>query len=405
MSANAASGERDETDNTEGPGREAGGAGPERAAPGPRPDGQRSEGQRRLLALLDRLCVAHAPPGSEDEVDDVVCRHLEGLARRVWRDAAGNVVAHIPGRDGPPPGGPLLLNAHKDEIALMVKRVEEDGRMRVRPIGGAHPWKWGEGPVDLLADDGTMVPAALCFGPSHISSETPLRRVKDGQQGLTWEMTYVDAKLSRSDLARRGVHAGTKVVLERARKRPRQLGDFVCAHVLDDRGGVAILLEVAGALHQAPAPQDIYLVFSSMEEINGGSVLYAADHLGAGAMVGLEIVPAAAEYGVVNDARPVLVHGDVSAVYDAGLTRRLATLAEQMEIKVQHAVLSSFGSDPGAARRSGAVPRAALLGFATDNTHGYEIAHLQAMADCARLVEALVRHPAGDAPLTSDRPA
>ena len=204
---------------------------------------------RRLLSLLDELCVAHAPPGSEDEIDVLLTRRLEGLVRRVWRDAAGNVIAHVAGRAGASGDGPLLLNAHKDEIALMVKRVEDDGRLRVRPIGGAHPWKWGEGPVDLLADDGTVIPAALGFGPAHVSAETPLFRVTEGRRGLTWDLACVDPKLSRAELAARGVHAGTKVVLERTRKRPRVLGDYVCAHALDDRGGIAVLLEVAAAMH------------------------------------------------------------------------------------------------------------------------------------------------------------
>jgi putative aminopeptidase FrvX len=360
------------------------GAGGGRAGDGP-------GGGGRLLALLDELCAAHGPPGSEGEVDAVVEAHLEGVAGRVWRDAAGNVIAHLAGREGVAAGGPLLLNAHKDEIALMVKRIEPDGRMRVRPLGGAHPWKWGEGPVDLLADDGTAVPAILGFGASHVSAESPLFRVKDGRLALTWDLACVDAKLSRTELAARGVHAGTKVVLERTRKRPRMLGDFVCAHGLDDRGGCAVLLEVARALGAAPAARDVYLVFSSMEEVGGGSVLHAAHTLGAGAMVGVEIVPVVKEYGVANDARPVLVHADATSIYDAGLTRRLATLAGGLALEVQHAVLSGFGSDPGLARRGGGVPAAALFGFATENTHGYEVTHLGGLTGCVALMEALVR--------------
>jgi putative aminopeptidase FrvX len=134
-----------------------------------------------LLALLDELCAAHSPAGDEGEMDAILRRRLAELADRVWQDPAGNVIAHIAGERSEQP---LLLNAHKDEIALVVKQVEDDGRMRVQPIGGAHPWKYGEGPVDLLADGGSIVPAALCFGATHISEATPLHRVKSGQQGF-----------------------------------------------------------------------------------------------------------------------------------------------------------------------------------------------------------------------------
>jgi putative aminopeptidase FrvX len=347
----------------------------------------------RLLALLDELCTAHSPAGWEEEVDAVIRRALEGHADRVWTDPAGNVIAHIAGSAG---DRPLVVNAHKDEVALVVKRVEDDGRLRVRSTGGAHPWKWGEGPVDLLADDGTTLPAALCFGSVHVSEESPISKVKRGATGLTWEMAYVDAKLSKAALAARGVHAGTRVVLERARKRPRRLREFVCGHALDDKGGVALLLELARSLHAARPAQDTYLLFSGMEEAGGGSASYAARRLDAEAMLGLEIVAALPEYGLQNDGRPVLVHVD-SALYDARLTRRAAALAEELGIAVQHAVLSSAGSDPGGARKVGGVPRAALLAFPADNTHGYEIAHLGGMLRCLRLAEALVRDWAGPA--------
>ena len=273
----------------------------------------------------------------------------------------------------------------------MVKRIEPDGRMRVRPLGGAHPWKWGEGPVDLLADDGTAVPAILGFGASHVSAESPLFRVKDGRLALTWDLACVDAKLSRTELAARGVHAGTKVVLERSRKRPRTHRRLRLRPRARRRGGVAVLLEVARALGEAPPARDVYLVFSSMEEIGGGSVLHAAHVLGAGAMVGVEIVPAVAEYGVTNDARPVLVHADATSVYDPGLTRRLAGIAGGWTSRCSTPCSAASAPTRGCPPR-GAVPgSAALLGFATENTHGYEVTHLGGLTGCVALIEGLVR--------------
>ena len=347
-----------------------------------------SDTEALLLEMLDDLCAAHSPAGCEHEIDAVIERHLEGVTHRVYQDRAGNIIAHFRGRSSE---RPLLLNAHKDEIALVIKRVEDDGRLRVRTMGGAHPWKYGEGPVDLMADDGSVIPAALCFGSSHVSDESPISKVKSGQQGLTWQMGYLDAKLSRDELASLGVHAGTKVVLERSRKRPRRLGRHVCAHALDDKAGVALLLLLAQRLRGWQPAQDVHFVFSSMEEVDGGSAIFAARQIAGEAMLGLEIIPAVPEYGIKNDARPVLVHVDGVHVYDERLTRRAAALAGELGIELQHAVMSSFGSDPGLARRAGSVPRAVLFGFPADNTHGYEIANLDAMLNCLTLTEAFVR--------------
>ncbi|MAG37599.1 MAG: peptidase M42, partial [Dehalococcoidia bacterium] len=57
----------------------------------------------------------------------------------------------------------------------------------------------------------------------------------------------------------------------------------------------------------------------------------------------------------------------------------------------QEAVLSAFGSDAGLARKAGAVPRSACVGFPAENSHGYEVAHLGGMLNCGRLLEAVAR--------------
>ena len=61
------------------------------------------------------------------------------------QDAAGNIVLALRGAASRA-GRPL---AHKDEIGGLVKRVEENGRLIAQTLGDAHPWIWGEGPVEI----------------------------------------------------------------------------------------------------------------------------------------------------------------------------------------------------------------------------------------------------------------
>ena len=59
-------------------------------------------------------------------------------------DARGNLL--IAGVASVPEHADIVIMAHLDEIALIV--VEESrttGRLRVAALGGAYPWKWGEG--------------------------------------------------------------------------------------------------------------------------------------------------------------------------------------------------------------------------------------------------------------------
>jgi len=57
-------------------------------------------------------------------------------------------------------------------------------------------------------------------------------------------------------------------------------------------------------------------------------------------------------------------------------------------LNVQHALLNGFGSDASIVMKNGHVPKAACLGFPTDNTHGYEIAHPDAILGCLNILEA-----------------
>lgn len=341
-----------------------------------------------LLALLKEACEAHAPSGVERELDAIITRHLTPTAARVWQDAAGNTVALFPGRAR---DEPLQFTAHKDEIALIVKRIEPDGRLHVERVGGIHPFKVGEGPVDILADDGSIVPAILGFGAAHVSGQSSIQQVKSGHRAAQWSDAVVDAKLTRDELHARGIHVGSRIALERSRKAPRVLQDYVGAHALDDKGGLALLLLLAESLAAEPPPQDVYFLLASGEEVESGAAVYGSRELPGDTLVAVEVAPVMPEYDLQNDARPVVIWADGLGPYDVPLTTNIVATARDQGIEVQEAVLASFGSDAALARRTGAVARSACVGFPTENTHGYEVAHLGGMLNCGRLLEALIR--------------
>ena len=222
-----------------------------------------------LLDLLREICTAHAPSGVEREMDALIARRLAPFAARLWPDAAGNTVVLLPGRAH---DQPLQLTAHKDEIALIVKRIDPTGRLAVERVGGIHPFKVGEGPVDILADDGSIVPAVLGFGAVHVSEESSIQQVKSGRRAAQWSDAVIDAKLTREELHGRGVHVGSRIALERTRKSPRILQDYVGAHALDDKGGIALLLMIAESLAAEPPPQDVYLLLTSGKKLRAAQL-------------------------------------------------------------------------------------------------------------------------------------
>src|SRR5690242_12995136 len=85
-----------------------------------------------LLDLLRRLDAVEGPSGAEDPVADAVLAELDGCYDDARRDALGNLIVTRRGPDGAPS---LLLAAHLDELGFLVQHVDEDGFLRLVPVG------------------------------------------------------------------------------------------------------------------------------------------------------------------------------------------------------------------------------------------------------------------------------
>ena len=163
---------------------------------------------QRLYGFVEQLLAAHAPSGAESAMDALVNELAAPIGDAVWQDAADNIIIHIKGQSQ---DQPVAAVAHKDEIALIVKRIDSDGKIRVQPLGGLHPWALGESPVEILTRDG-LCPGVLSTGAKHVSTESPAGRLKDGQP-LKWEQMWIETRLTAEELSQRGIRAGTRVVI------------------------------------------------------------------------------------------------------------------------------------------------------------------------------------------------
>ncbi len=336
-----------------------------------------------IHASLVELCGRHSPSGMEHEVDAYLLERLAAMGGEPTVDGAGNIVLRVAGRgDGPP----VALLAHKDEIGGLVKRVEENGRLVAVTLGDAHPWIWGEGVVEVLGRRDTVT-GVLSFGARHVSEESPQRKQLD-KEPVRWRNAWIETKLDAATLEAAGVTAGSRVVPARSRKTPVRLGsdgEYIAAHALDNKGSVAALLELAALLN---APRcDVDLVFTSREEIGCQGAQWYARRTDAEALVAVEVVPVAKEYAIDPGPEPVLVRADASGPLDDGLAGELEDAATAAGLHMRHCALTRYGSDASTVLDTGRVARSACLAFATENTHGFEIAHLDGIASCVTVLE------------------
>jgi putative aminopeptidase FrvX len=339
--------------------------------------------ETRFVPLLDELLRAHAPSGQEEEVDAILRREAGPLCDETWMDPSDNFVGLLRGGKGPA----VRVFAHKDELAMMVKRVEADGRLTVRELGGLQPWAIGQGMVDILGDGGT-IPGVLSFSCMHTSRENAALWKAKNERPLSWDAVFVFTRRTKDELAGLGVHAGTRVVVGRQRKGISRVSDCVCAYFLDNRAAVAVGLAALRDLRERSVKPagDVYLIGTSVEEIGGGSSAYASRTLPGDVSLAVDVGPVHKEYGTELSDQPIVAYRDGRTIYTKAVCDRLMGLGREIGLSPQTACVESYGSDASLSRTNGQTARCGLLAFPTENTHGMEIAPIGGMLNTARLL-------------------
>jgi putative aminopeptidase FrvX len=149
----------------------------------------------------------------------------------------------------------------------------------------------------------------------------------------------------------------------------------------------------AHELAATPPAQDTWLIASSEEEIGGLGAVWSVGQVPASTVIALDVVPVAAEYQTVNSGDPILPCKDRAGLYHLGVVDHMTELAAGLGFGVQTAVLTSYASDATLAKAAASAARAVLIGYAGDNTHGFEICHVDGIVNGARLLVAYLGTP------------
>lgn len=333
--------------------------------------------------LLEQLLVARGPGGEEIEVLEVCQQVLQQHCDEMWVDDAGNLIGLIrASAAGGDDANGVLVMAHLDEIAMTVKRISDDGTLKVVALGGANPVNFGMCPVDILGDK-EKCPGVLSFGSMHLTASS--KQGRDVQMGnVHWEDVHVVTRLSREQLETAGIRPGTRVVMSRHWRKPFLLQDAVAAHFLDDRAPVLAVLNAAAQLsgRRSELKRDVYLAFTTMEEETNAGALFAARHLPCRTAIAVEVGPIAEEYGTVLSASPIIVAGDEKGHYSRQVTDALIAAVRDAGYEAQVALLIDFASDASAILSVGEMGKVGCVAIPTENTHGFEIVLRDGIAAC-----------------------
>ncbi len=96
--------------------------------------------------LLKKLTEAMGPSGFEDEIRNVIREEVTPYVDKHYTDVLGTLICE----KGVNKNGPrVMLDAHMDEVGLMIVHVEENGLLRFRPLGEIDPRVLVSKPVQI----------------------------------------------------------------------------------------------------------------------------------------------------------------------------------------------------------------------------------------------------------------
>ena len=315
-----------------------------------------------LNTLKKLLPTTPSVSGREGYIREIIADMMRPLVDEVKTDAMGNLICLKKGTAATP--RKVLMAAHMDEIGFIVNFIEDNGFLRIAPIGGIH---YGASAFTEVSFEngvrGVLVPEA----------DVP------GKEMPKAEKCYVDIGASSKKEAERRVKIGDCCAV--LPHLTRLNANRVVGRPLDDRIGCACMIEIAKAL---PDPaDDLYYVFSVQEEVGCRGARPAAYAVAPDLALIFDVTGTGDQQG----AKPMAVKlgggaavkiKDSSVICDQALVQELLDLAKAKGIAAQCEILTYGGTDTSSVQMTGMGCRAGALSIPSRYIHsGVEMIDLR----------------------------
>ncbi len=208
-----------------------------------------------MLEKLKSFLLTPGIAGFEEEIRGKIKEEAEKYAS-TRTDNIGNLWCEIGG------GGPaIMLIAHMDEIGMVISKIEDEGTLRFRKVGGVDE-RCLLGRGVKVHTRGGIVPGVIGILPPHLMED---REEEISKMPDIKELRVDIGCRSKEEAVTRGVALMDPVTVS---KEVLMLGeDIISSRSLDDRFGCVVLLELLHSLHSRISNCTIKFVWSTQEEM------------------------------------------------------------------------------------------------------------------------------------------
>jgi len=286
--------------------------------------------------LLKKLTEAMGPSGFENEIRNVIRAEVESLVDKSYTDVLGSLLCE---KNIDAAGPKVMLDAHMDEVGLMIVHAEDSGLLKFRALGGVDPRVLVSKPVHIGSSKRHGV-----IGSKPIHLQSPDERTKP----LKLDQLYIDIGAKDKSDALAAVKLGDVAVFTTVYE---EIGERAAkAKSFDDRVGCGALIEV---LRDAPN-LPLYAAFTVQEEVGLRGATTAAYRLQPDIAIALEgtvcfDVVGAPGHGqsTIMGAGPALTVQDGQTLADRRFLEFMMSVAEKHNIPYQMRRVKGGSNDYG----------------------------------------------------------
>ena len=328
-----------------------------------------------MLNLVKKYQNAFSVSGYETELANIISADLKSACDKIDIDAMGNVIAFKKGEDS---SKKVMVATHMDEIGFIVTNVEDNGMIRLAPLGGINA-------------------GASCYHTVKFQNGTSgILVVEDGTKAgdITATKLFVDIGADSGVKAKRKVKIGDVCAVSPLFKKLSN--KRYASKAYDDR--VCCAISAYAALNCKKCAYDTYFVFTVQEEVGCRGAKPSSFAVMPDYAIALDVTPSPA-CGNPNHLTTKLGNGaaikikDSSVICSPMLVDRLAELAEDNKIKYQYEILMAGGTDTSAMQVAGGGCHAACISLPTRYVHTpVETIDTDDLKACADLLIAFIEN-------------
>ena len=285
--------------------------------------------------ILKTLCDEYGISGNESTVASRIIGMIEDYADSYYADNLGSVIAFKKGARTP--AKKILIDAHTDEVGMIVTGFAADGGLCFTTVGGVDA-RVILGRRVLVGED--RIPGVIGTKAIHMQSE------EERKTAVPVDKLYIDIGCSSKEEAQALVDYGDEVCF------PAGFGTFGNGYLkgkaIDDRFGCAVMVE----LIRSELPCDCWFSFSVQEEVGCRGAAASAFAVAPDYAIVLETTTAADLAGV-SEPKSVCTLGkgavvgfmDRGTVYPRDLYKLCHQLGAEKGIPVQTKTMVAGGND------------------------------------------------------------